>query len=145
MISGAKSRAGSVAREAGVAIAGPLHRRAHAVAIAEIDVVAHADLVAVVDDRRAGNEKSRRVQQLDPAAAVLDERREAAADADVDAHPRIGGVRLVHVVALFVGDHLERQLVVVAQEESPLAVLGDVGRLAHDLDDRMPVFLPHAP
>ena len=40
-------------REAGVAVGAPLHRRAHAVAVAEVDVVAHADLVAVVDDRRA--------------------------------------------------------------------------------------------
>ena len=51
-------------------------------------------------------------------------------------HLRIGGVRLVHVVALFVGHHLERQLVVVAQEQRPLAGLGDVRRLVQDLDDR---------
>ena len=89
-----------------------------------------------------GQREEQRVQQLDAAAAVLHQRREPAADADVDAHPRVGGVRLVHVVALFVGDHLERQLVVVAQEQPPLAVLGDVGRLAHDLGDRMAVFLP---
>ncbi len=48
----------------------------------------------------------------------------------------------VHVVALFVGDHLERQLVVVAQEQRPLAVLGNVGRLVQDLGDRMAIFLP---
>ena len=40
--------------KSGVAIAVPLHRRADAVAIAEIDVVAHSDFVAVVEDRRAG-------------------------------------------------------------------------------------------
>ncbi len=60
------------AREAAVAIAAPLHRRADAVAVAEIDVVAHADLVAVVDDRRAGKREEQRVQQLDAAPAVLD-------------------------------------------------------------------------
>ena len=70
-----------------------------------------------------GSENSRRVQQLDAAAAVLDERRQAAADAEVEPHLRIGGVRLIHVVALFVGHHLERQLVVVAQEQRPLAVV----------------------
>src|SRR5439155_25161552 len=37
------------------------------------------------------------------------------------------GVLLVHVVALLVGDHLERQLVVVAQEEPPLRAPGDRG------------------
>ena len=89
-----------------------------------------------------GQREEQRVQQLDAAAAVLDQRREAAADADVDPHPRIGGVRLVHVVALLVGDHLERQLVVVAQEQPPLAVLGNVRRLPQDLGDRMAVLLP---
>jgi hypothetical protein len=41
------------ARESTVAVAAPLHRRSHPVAIAKIDVVAHADFVAVVQDRRA--------------------------------------------------------------------------------------------
>ena len=45
---------GIAAREAGVAVGVPLHRRAYAVAVAEVDVVAHADLVAVVHDGRAG-------------------------------------------------------------------------------------------
>ena len=89
-----------------------------------------------------GSENSSALQQLDAAAAVLDERREAPADADVEPHLRIGGVHRVHVVALFVGDHLERQLVVVAQEERPLAVVGDVGRLVEDLGDRVAIFLP---
>src|SRR5665213_209864 len=40
------------AREAGVAVARPLHRSAHPVAVAEVDVVAHADLIPVVEDRR---------------------------------------------------------------------------------------------
>ena len=48
---------------------------------------------------------------------------------------------MYHVVALLVGDHLEGQLVVVAEEEGPLAVGRDVGRLPHDLDDRVPVLL----
>ena len=89
-----------------------------------------------------GSEKSSDVQQLDAAAAVLDERREAAADADVQPHLRIGRVDSVHVVALFVGDHLERQLVVVAQEQRPLAVLGDLRRLVQDLGDGVAVLLP---
>ena len=53
------------AREAGIAVAAPLHRRAHAVAIAEVDVVAHADLVAVVDDRRPRHREQQAVHQLD--------------------------------------------------------------------------------
>ena len=92
-----------------------------------------------------GSENSRLFISSIRAAAVLQQRREAAADADVDPHLRVGGVRLVHVVALLVGHHLERQLVVVAQEHRPLAVLGDLRRLPQDLDDRMAVLLPHAP
>ena len=48
----------------------------------------------------------------------------------------IVGVDAVHVVAFFVGHHLERELVVVAQEERPLARLGDGGRLREDVDER---------
>ena len=55
----------------------------------------------------------------------------------------IAGVDSVHVVALFVGDHFERQLVVVAQEQSPLAILGNRRRLLEDVDDRKAVFHVH--
>ena len=37
-----------------IPVARPLHRGADAVAVAEVDVIAHANLVAVVDHRRAG-------------------------------------------------------------------------------------------
>ena len=40
-------------REPGIAVAAPLHRRPHRIAIAEVDVVAHPDLIAVVDRWRA--------------------------------------------------------------------------------------------
>ena len=40
--------------ESGVAVRCPLHRGAHAVAIPQPDHVAHADLVAVIQDRGAG-------------------------------------------------------------------------------------------
>ena len=47
----------------------------------------------------------------------------------------------VHVVALVVGDHLEREFVVIAEEEAPLAVVGDGGGLRHDVGDGQAVFL----
>ena len=46
--------AGRGRREAGVAVGSPLHRRPDAVAVTEPDVVAHPDLVAVVEHRRPG-------------------------------------------------------------------------------------------
>ncbi len=128
-------------REAGVAVRAPLHGRAHAVAVAEVHVVAHADLVAVVDDRRAGHGQQQAVHQLDALGIVLHERREPPADAEVQAGARVRGVHLVHVVALAARHHLEGQLVVVAQEDGPLRAVGDVRRLLHDLDDGVAVLL----
>ncbi len=127
--------------EAGVAVGVPLHGGADAVAVAEVDVVAHADLVAVVEDGGAGEAEKERVEELDAAAIVVDERCEAATDADVDAHARVGGVGEVHVVALVVGDHLEGELVVIAEEEAPLTEVGDCGSLRHDVGDGEAVFL----
>ena len=123
-------------RKARIAIRGPLHRRAHAIAVAEIDVVAHPDLVAVVQNRCAGKAEQQRIQQLDAASIVVDQRSEPAPNADIDAHARIGRIGKIHVVALVVGHHLQRQLIVIAQKESPLAVVGNGRRLRHDVGDR---------
>ncbi len=129
------------AREAGVAVGAPLHRRAHAVAVADEDVVAHADLVAVVHDRRARHRQQHAVHQLDAVHVVVHQRRQAPADAEVDARLQVGRIGGVHVVALAARHHLERELVVVAQEDRPLAAFGDVRRLLQDLDDRVAVLL----
>ena len=80
------------------------------------------------------------MHQLDLVPVVLEERRQPAPDAEIDAGDGIARVGAVHVVALFVGDHLERQLVVVAQEHGPLAAVGRLRRLAQDVDDREAVF-----
>ena len=85
--------------------------------------------------------QQQRVHQLDLAPVVVHQRREAAADAEIDARARIDGVGVPEVVALLGRHHLERQLVVVAQEDRPLAAVGDVRRLAHDVGDRVPVLL----
>ena len=55
------------------------------------------------------------------------QRREPAADAQVDPRLRVVRVNAIHVIALFVGHHFERQLVVIAQEQRPLAGLGNGG------------------
>ena len=94
------------------------------------------NLVAVVDDGRAGQREEQDVHQLHAAAAVVHQRRQTPADADVQPHHRIRGVGLIHVVALFVGDHFERQLVVIPKEQRPLAVRRDLGRLAQDVGER---------
>ena len=75
-------------------------------------------------------------------AIVVDQWREPSANPDVDAHARIGRIGEVHVVALVVGDHLQRELVVIAQKKAPLAVVRDGRRLRHDVGDGQPIFLP---
>jgi len=130
--------------EAGVAVGRPLHRRAHAVAIAQVDVVAHAELVAVVDDRAARQREQQAGEQLDAPPVVVEQRGQPPADPEVQLHVGIGGVGEVHVVALLVRHHLERQLVVVAQEEAPLAGRRDRRRVGEDVGDGQPVLAPHA-
>ena len=143
MSGGRYSRAKSAREKPALRSGRPLHRRADAVAVAEIDVVAHADLVAVVHDRASGQREEQGVEQLDDPAVVVEQREQAAGDAEVAPHERVLGVLVPHVVALVVGDHLERELVVVAKEQSPLAVLGDLRRLGHDLGDRVPLLPAH--
>ena len=58
------------------------------------------------------------------------------ADAKIDTRVRIGRVNSIHVVALLVGDHFQRELVVVAQKHCPLTILRDRRRLLHDVDNR---------
>jgi hypothetical protein len=128
------------AREPGVAIARPLHRRAHAVAIAEVDVVAHAQLVAVVQDRAPRQREQQRVGQLELAPRAH-QRRQPTPDPQVEPGGRVGGVGAVHLIALLLGHHLERQLVVVAQERRPLRAGRQRRRLAHHVDDREAVLL----
>jgi hypothetical protein len=127
------------ARESAIAIRRPLHRRAHAVAIAEMNVVAHSDLVAVVDDRRAGHREQKAIHQLDAAAIPFQQRRKAAANAEIDTGAPIRRVGLPEIVALGIRDHFERQLVVIAEENRPLAVFRDLRRLAHDIGNRKTV------
>ena len=104
------------AREAGVPVPRPLHRRAHAVAVAQVDVVAHADLVAVVDDGAARQGQQQAVQELHASPIAVQERRQPPADAEIQLHVGLVRVGVVHEGALFVGDHLERQLVVISQK-----------------------------
>ena len=129
------------AREPAVAVGGPLHRRAHTIAVAEIDVVAHADLVAIVEDRRAGQRQQQRIHQFDLAPVIVHQRREPTADAEIDARARVGRIGRPQIVTLGIGHHLQRQFVVVTQEQRPLTIAGDVRGLPQDIGDREAVFL----
>ena len=122
-----------------IPVGAPLHRRPDAVAVAEKDVVAHADLVAVVEHGRAGQAEEQGVHQLHLPAIVPGQGRQPAPDAEVDAHGRLVGKGAIHVIALFVGDHLQGQLVVIPQKKRPLAIDRDLRSLREDVHDGQPV------
>ncbi len=93
--------------------------------------------------RRARQREQQGVEQLDLAPVITQQRRETAANAEIE--PRLGivGVDFVHIVAVFVGHHFEGQLVVIAQKQRPLAVVGDRRRLLEDVDDRETILHVH--
>ncbi len=130
-------------REPAVAVGRPLHRRAHRVAVTEVDVVPHEQFVAVVDDGAARQRQDQRVEKLGRAPVVVEQRGQAAPDAHVPLHPRVLGVLGDEVVTLLLAHRLERELVVVAQEDGPLAGVVDGGRLGQDLGDRVALLAPH--
>ena len=78
--------------EPAIAIRRPLHRCAHAITIAEIYIVAHPDLVAVIDDRRAGKRHQQRVHQLDLPPVIVHQRRQSPSDPQIDAGARVGRI-----------------------------------------------------
>ncbi len=127
------------AREPAVAVRRPLHGGAHAVAITEEEVVAHAQFVAVIQHRRSGHRQQQAVHELDLAAVALHQGRQAAADAQVDAHSSLGRIDFPEVIALVVGDHFQGQLVVVAQEHRPLAAVRDPRGLPQDVGHRVAI------
>ena len=83
-----------------------------------------------------GSEKSSALMSSMRRRLLPEQRRQAAADAEIDPRARIVRIDAVHVVALLVGHHLQRELVVVAQEGRPLAIRRNRGRLLQDVDDR---------
>ena len=126
-------------REAGVAVGAPLHRRATPIAIAQIKIVPHPNLVSIVEDGRAGHGEEQNIKQLDLATAVRQQGSETAADAKIDPCRGIIRVNAPHVIALFIRHHLKRELIVVAQKHRPLTVLRNRRRLIEDVDNRKPV------
>ncbi len=101
-------------REARVAIGAPLHRRAHAVPIAKVKIIAHANLITVINDGSSRQGKEQAVEQLDFSAVVAHQRRKTPTDAEIDPRLRVAGINLVHIVAVFVGHHFQSELIMVA-------------------------------
>ena len=128
-------------RKPAVTVDRPLHRGAHAIPVAQVNVVAHANFIAVIQGGRSRHRQQQAVEQFNPTAIALHQRRQTPANPQVDPGPLIGGVVIPQVVALLVGHHLQGQLVVVAQEDRPLTIRRDLRGLAQDIGDRKAVFL----
>ena len=115
-------------REAAVLAVGPLHRRAHRLAARDLGVLAHSDLLAVEQHRRAGQGEQQAVDHADAARIAPEHRRQSAGDAPVvDALGLVGRERVEDLLAFRVGQLVERELVVVADEIRPRR-LGRHGR-----------------
>src|SRR6476620_1554384 len=84
------------------------------------------------------------MKQLDAPAIIAKQRRKTTADAEVDACLRYARVNAIHVIAFFVGDHFQREFIMVAQEHRPLARLWNWRRLFEDINDRNTVLHPHS-
>ena len=130
----------SRAREAAVLLVGPLHRRARALALGQAQVVADADLVAVLHHRRAGQREQQAEGELQPPAIVAEHRRQPAPDAAVvELHPLLRAERVEHLLPLLVGQPSEIELVVAAQELHPLRVARTLARVLERPDQRIEV------
>jgi hypothetical protein len=128
--------AGVDGREAGVAVG------VHCIGVRtasrsfEPDVVAHPDLVAVVEARRPGSDSSSAwISSI--SGRELSSRGRAGGGCRRSRASGVGRVPAVHGRPLLGRHHLERQLVVVAQEGAPLRAVGDPGGVGEDVDDRV--------
>lgn len=127
----ADQRSGHVLRvgvgEAAVRAGGPLHRGPHRHALVEIEVLTHADLLAVVERGGAGKGEQQRVDHAQPLRVAVEHRRQAAAQTpSVELHPLLGAELGEDLLPLGLAELVQGQLVVVAHERHPLAVVRDL-------------------
>src|SRR6202007_2143868 len=126
--------------EAAIAIWRPLHWGADPIAIAEVDFVAHPDFVAIIDNGCSRHRQEQRIEELDLTAVVLEQWRQSAADAEIEPGPLVGGIKRPKIIGLLIRHHFKSELIMIAQEDCPLRILGRVWSLAHDVGDRVAVF-----
>ena len=71
---------------------------------------------------------------------MLQQRGQAPPDPEIKPHRLVVRIGVVHIIAFHVGDHLEGQFVMVAQEQPPLAGGRNLRSLRQDFCDGFPVF-----
>src|SRR5258708_39305871 len=70
-------------RKASIPAAAPLHWGSYSAAISQVDVVAHADLIPVIDDRGAGQRHQHAIHQIDSPSLVVKQGSPASPDTEV--------------------------------------------------------------
>ena len=60
-----------------------MHRRSSTLALRQAEIVSHADLVPIAENRRAGKRKHQTIGEFDPPAVAVEHWREAAPDSAI--------------------------------------------------------------
>src|SRR5262249_18268642 len=132
-------------RKPSVPVSCPLHGRPNTIAITEMDVVPHSDLIAVIHDGTSRECKNKTVEQFDLSTIIIQQWSESAGDPNVAPHLWIARVSIVHVIPFFAGTHFQRQFVMVPEKQAPLAILRNRRCVREHVHDRMPILTtnPH--
>ena len=94
-------------RKTCISVRAPLHRGSHSISVAEIVVVSHPNLIPVIDDWSAWEGEEKHIHELDSLPVVIHEGSQTPADTKIDPRPRVSGIYPVHIIPLFIGDHLQ--------------------------------------
>src|SRR5205814_168260 len=101
------------------------HRRAYRIPFRKFQIITHSDLVTVTNDGRSGQREHQAVCQFQLRTRGQHRSEAAANTAIVELHPFFGSKLCIYEVALFWRQASEIEFVVIPQERSPLAVLGN--------------------
>jgi hypothetical protein len=101
-------------RKAGIALVGPLHGGSHRFAFIQREIIAHADLIAVTNHRRARQRKQQAIRQLQVASVAQHGRETTPNTAIVQLHFLGRSEVFEHDAALPLGEPAKIQLIVIA-------------------------------
>ena len=94
-----------------------LTRRASAIALGQIEIISHANLVAIADHRRSGEGEHEAVGELDAPPIAIEHGHEPASDAAmIELHLLFRSEAFEYALALLLGQAAEIKLVVIAQK-----------------------------
>jgi hypothetical protein len=98
-----------------------LHRRARASPLRQLEIVSHAELVSIADDRSPRQGEHQAVRKLEAPPVTVEHRRKTPADAAIiELHLLRWAERVEYLLALLLGKAAEIELIMIAQEHSPL-------------------------